>query len=383
MISKKLVFLNFINFFVIKSIYAESIQIKSDNDLCLSYDETKVSVGYNPVISTFSIYPLITWEACNNVTNDQLFEFNSHDQLIHKTIDNSELCVTPLAVGNSHLNLDPCDIWNDFTGAGTYLFAIECQTDPNIENYQKFSYNSIEQTFISQCSHNFKIGSVLTSDGELRSFLTDDYDSFDSSEIIEIDDSSHNEIINGQNGEILIPSDSIFQIQISQPKDKAFIQVASEFLTSDEFTELYNHGCWCSRIFGNNLDFAGNSIDALDQLCKEWAQTRRCNELTGSTCDDKITYGRKNQLSYTMIRDINLNTIDCELDINLNSQTDDCLKDSCLIDTMYATSISQYLSANTNWNKVVMSSVQCPQGLAANVDKSCSGTAPNLDIEIL
>lgn len=387
---------NFLAILFFNQAAATSIQIKStslsdpDNELCLSYDEINTAAGYNPEILAFSVYPTIIWESCKNITvsnnnnndvNNQLFKFNQYDQLVHiNPITGQESCVTPLAVGNSHSNLDPCDTWTNFDGAGTYLFAIECAVSE--PDYQKFSYNSANQIFSSKCSHNFKLGRVLTRHGESKSFLTDDFDSFDSSEVLEINDDSHKMIIDTQSGEIIIPIGS--SIQISQPKSKAYMEIVSQFLTTNQFTEISQHGCWCSKIFGTNQYFAGNAVDTLDQLCKEWAQTRRCNDLTGASCGNDDIYGRNNLLSYTMVLIGGSDQqIDCEKDEFGGAQTDNCLKDSCLIDTMYASSVAQFLAINNSWSKIVQTGAQCPQGLASTVDKVCNGVAPSLQIDVL
>ena len=52
--------------------------------------------------------------------------------------------------------------------------------------------------------------------------------------------------------------------------------------------ELLKHGCWCAKLNKNsNLAVLGgnNPVDELDQLCADWAITRRCGRNPSENCE--------------------------------------------------------------------------------------------------
>ena len=60
---------------------------------------------------------------------------------------------------------------------------------------------------------------------------------------------------------------------------------------STDVDAIVNHGCWCGKLnlFHPHYSFLGGSepVDELDELCKDWFQTRHCNDkLEGGSCND-------------------------------------------------------------------------------------------------
>lgn len=358
----------------LNSIKAEEVQLRSDElGRCLTFSQTDTMGAYNPETSEFGNYPLAKWEPCIEFDTSQLFEYTSQNQLVA-----NGLCLTPLPITDTfHPNLDSCDTWNFLPGAGTYLFAIECQNidNNNINNhYQSFSYDSTSQTLTSNCNHGFFLGSVGNTENDYKSFLTDSENTFPSAEIL-----------TGFN----LPVTDI--ITVTQNKIDAAIEILSEFLSNEDATAVSNHGCWCSKITGFNPDFVGEAVDDIDKLCKEWSLQRRCNSLiSGGSCPSNLPITPQ----YTIQKSSGAGTsFSCDTADNL---IDDCSRDSCLIDATYASAIYDTILADPTWSSQVQTSGECSRitfnpgnggangGLVSgNNGQMCSGEAPNLTIERL
>lgn len=380
----------------------------STTNLCLSLTQNRVMAAFDPSSQNYGAFYLLTWEICNSdgvngwTDPGQLFEFNADSQLI---ADN-DLCVSTLPINtNIHgSDLDPCGTWLNYSEAGSYLFAIDCLTPGSAVNsdYQNFSYNVVTGQFQSACPHNLKIGSVQDVHGRLNAFLTNTNsdDTFASAQVNSIDKNSDA----GQSFEataIIIATnqmndDSSGQnaINIEQNKRQAVVQILSEFLTTNDAQEVSQHGCWCSKIMGSNPDFAGDPVDNIDRLCKEWSVTRRCNSLENGGSCPRSTYNPKNLgnlINYTIKRaPTNAGKIfSCE---TIENNLDNCLKDSCLIDATYAVAIYEAIEIeidnNGGWNGISQNDSQCARSESGNVsgntfDLMCAGQAPILEIERL
>ena len=115
--------------------------------------------------------------------------------------------------------------------------------------------------------------------------------------------------------------------------------------------ELYNnfleHGCWCARfnsekdqqILGGSktidLDTDGIEDDyGLDQLCKNWITSRRCNKLQGGSCQNEV--------------EINPYSIDLSSLTNHTclDEIQSCLSDNCEIDAYFALEIFDLITQN-------------------------------------
>lgn len=277
---------------------------------------------------------------------------------------------------------------------------MECEDFPN--NAQTFSYNPTSQTLASNCAHEFFLGSVGDEINGYKAFLTaaaagDDPNTFPSADVLT---------------GFEIPVSNV--LTISMNRIDAVNQVLAEYLTSTaDIAAVQNHGCWCSKIAGINSDFAGNAVDAVDQFCKDWSSARRCNNLNGGTCPSALPIPddytlQKEDISGLAIYNSTLHgdglTFSCDTSENLS---DDCKRDSCLIDAFYAQAIADHLANDANWSGEVKDSDFCSKlrfnneggnnggsgsetednlggGSSESVDTvsyTCSGEAPNLVIE--
>ena len=274
----------------------------SEISKCLTFSDTIAMTAYNPALNTSAIYPQVTWDTCNDNINSnkpqQMFEYNMKTgQIINVA---NHLCLTPLPISNSfHVNLDYCDFWRngnqELTGAGTYLFQVECIDENLIVNatdaannnnnndfygFQQFTFDPIEQSFASNCAHGLKLGitgqEMTSGDSDLddniessnyKAFLTSNSDSFSTAMVA-----------TGFN--ISLTN----QVPINQYRTDAVNDILYEILGSNAAQEVVQHGCWCSKISGFRPEFAGQHVDELDRLCKEWSIKRRCNGMVGGSC---------------------------------------------------------------------------------------------------
>ena len=175
-------------------------------------------------------------------------------------------------------------------------------------------------------------------------------------------------------------------ISITQKKKSAILEVLSEFLDVEDTVKLSLHGCWCTRITGYNPKYAGDPVDEIDHLCKEWSSKRRCNTLMGGTCPYNIMTGN----SYTIKKSLqnNDNSFSCETDEN---NLDTCLKDSCIIDATYAQAIQEAMKIDPGWSLQKKTALQCTREVdhlgginnlsGNNYDSICVGSAPNLEVQ--
>lgn len=356
------------------TIYATEVQIiAQENNLCLTFSSSETMGAYNPETGQTANYALATWETCVAFDSRQLFKYS----LTRGTLSAQGMCLTPLPISDAfHPSLDSCETWSFLSGAGTYLFASECITLPAVPGYQQFTYDPTAKTLTSNCAHGLFLGAVGDNDNGFKAFFTDSVNTFPSAQILTGFD---------------IPLSTY--VSIPQPKNDAVIDILSEFLSSSDSFNVVQHGCWCTKISGFQPDYAGEHVDDIDRLCKEWSYKRRCNGMIGGSCP----HGMPQAGYYDIDRTNGGNTYSCDTPTNLN---DDCLRDSCLIDATYAVAIYDYLAdaANSGWSKVTKSSSECsrltlgdttnthnsdPNFFQTSKDKMCVGSAPDIEIEIL
>jgi len=103
----------------------------------------------------------------------------SHDSNGRLSTENGQKCLTALPISAwSHLNLNSCDTWDGYTGAGTYLFSMDCGLEQDFGFGQSFGFDVTAEfggVVTSDCDHGFFLG--YTADG--KAFLTDSEDSFE------------------------------------------------------------------------------------------------------------------------------------------------------------------------------------------------------------
>lgn len=171
----------------------------------------------------------------------------------------------------------------------------------------------------------------------------------------------------------LIPLDSP-----SGPQEWIFKR-ANYTATQPIYLFLYDHGCFCSKIFDITSDYMDKSlrdgnvpVDALDEICMNWMRARECDcNFPGGDCHLVDKRNRYYESS------------DCQ------SLADVCEKSLCLIDEKYFTELETFVLSNLDENdlltlpkvSITEASLQtCPKGVSSGQTKFCAGTAPNVYI---
>ena len=169
--------------------------IKSDNEVqikateinkCLTIDPTTTISAYNPKTASQGNFPIAIWETCNNFDTNQQFEYSlSTGQLI-----SNGQCLSSLPISSAfHVNLNTCDTWRFFTGAGSYLFAVDCDVaglTSTIDPGQQFTYDDSSKTLTSNCAHGLHLGAVGNAVDGYRTFFTDSANTFPSAQILTV-----------------------------------------------------------------------------------------------------------------------------------------------------------------------------------------------------
>jgi len=295
------------------------------SDLCLSFSTTDSMVAFDPINGTTNNYPTAMWVNCNDTS----------EEFVHTTnfqIKQGDHCLTILPIDDVfHQNLDSCDTWTNLPGAGSYLFHIECQ-DPPITSQQWTYHNNIKR-FTSQCPHDLFLGAVGNETVGFSAFITLDSDTFASA------------VIMSGMEERTTTAEVITQAQVN-----AVPGVLAFFTSTAQLSELEIHGCWCSRILGTNPEYVGVAADDIDRECKLWNTARKCISLTDGSCHNYSGIPAQ----YTIEFDNSNGDHDCEVAGNVNQ----CLIDSCKVDTYYASRIEAIL-LNSAFSGTALSSGEC------------------------
>lgn len=79
----------------------------------------------------------------------------------------------------------------------------------------------------------------------------------------------------------------ISRAHITYSHDEGHFKLSARgLINSMNLADLAFHGCWCSRLSGTSDLQGGDTIDAVDELCKEWFKKRRCLQLPGGACHE-------------------------------------------------------------------------------------------------
>ena len=108
-----------------------------------------------------------------------------------------------------------------------------------------------------------------------------------------------------------------------------------------------------------------NTVDALDQMCKDWIRARRCLTLTEGACEN---YEHENHAypSYRMFKCWKL--------------SDPCQKSMCRVDNFWANKINQHVLDEKDDGHGTPG-ITCPVGGSIdNSPKFCYGEAPDIEI---
>jgi len=124
--------------------------------------------------------------------------------------------------------------------------------------------------------------------------------------------------------------------------------------------KVLEHGCHCAAIGSPDYDLVGGpySVDAVDELCKQWKALRACLSKSDGACDNqKGTYG----VSKNFDKCFNKGTC--------------CASQTCTVDTYMIEKINE--ATKGNWKNNPDQSM-CFPGPADHQHDSCCGVAPNL-----
>ena len=140
--------------------------------------------------------------------------------------------------------------------------------------------------------------------------------------------------------------------------------------------KVLNHGCHCAKLDSTNpfMEHLGGhgSLDELDEICKNWINTRHCNDfLSGGTCfadPETLDDG-----TYTI-------TIPFPIDRSFCSSVGNrCEADTCQIDLYYVMKIMNYFRDHPDVSVTpVYEAGTCKLGGYVPKERVCVGEAPEL-----
>ena len=160
-----------------------------------------------------------------------------------------------------------------------------------------------------------------------------------------------------------------------------FLSVGSDGQSDQDIFNLYTHGCWCARLtLTPYSEYLGGSdpYDELDHICKDWIQTRYCNDvLPGGSCfssDADLLAASSYTLSFELD---NISDATCESDTTSST----CGFDTCKIDNFYLQRIRNFLNDdNLPYSHLQVQSAGTCVNIIQNLDQNriCLGEVPDL-----
>jgi len=145
---------------------------------------------------------------------------------------------------------------------------------------------------------------------------------------------------------------------INYPLKDAAFEVSVYFIKNDTFAnQLFNHGCWCSKLVDpTNIELGGTeAVDELDQICKEWAKARKCLVSSGGVCEN---YGTDLKSDTYMIE---TTLLDGGLAVCNELNSDDCKDSTCKIDVEFALRINELYEQTEGGLELSVSEKNCPK----------------------
>jgi hypothetical protein len=139
---------------------------------------------------------------------------------------------------------------------------------------------------------------------------------------------------------------------------------------------LASHGCWCGRLSGESDLEGSETVDSVDELCKEWFMKRRCLQVSGGACNAE---GALRESEY-FVANGRLESYDdvCE------DAVETCAGSTCRVDEDMRRKINgtivDLLEAGGDFPKQTTS---C--GLVGNPQPTptCAGVAPNVEMLLI
>lgn len=164
--------------------------------------------------------------------------------------------------------------------------------------------------------------------------------------------------------------------------NQKFKSAALETLTlglrsSDQIDLVLSNGCWCQKLntrknlfdeFGPSFgagELGGAPINDLDEICKSWINSRKCNEMyDGGKCFQQNIDDWTYQIDQNNFPNL------------CNSNTDKCKLSTCEIDIYFVEEIRNFLLNNPTFESI--NSDNCQSKFNANLgEKICTGDAPD------
>lgn len=162
-------------------------------------------------------------------------------------------------------------------------------------------------------------------------------------------------------------------------------QILAGLLTTDQYSFITNHGCFCSKTLDltskhlNYLRGGNQAVDNLDEICKIWFRNRSYDQINGGACN----YGIQ-PTTYTYLGP----NVTCQ-DAALTSVNNECQTSTCQIDQYFSTAIVEYFDQFPveNLSQILItqsSEANCTNNLASLVENKITiGEVPNLRVKAL
>jgi len=138
--------------------------------------------------------------------------------------------------------------------------------------------------------------------------------------------------------------------------------------------KILSHGCHCAMLspvvgtYTEVRELGGAPIDALDALCRDFIQSRRCLVKSGGSCEDT---GPGEVYEIGMIKNGDIYTGQCE-----NNNTKTCSGAACMIDRFLA---DQTRNLDIDWrNFEPVKDAVCMKNFDNTGKNSCCGAWPNM-----
>ena len=133
--------------------------------------------------------------------------------------------------------------------------------------------------------------------------------------------------------------------------------------------KLPDYGCWCKQVYTNN-GHKGRPVDEIDEICRQWAKCRKCEEIQSCTGELDVNY------TPTLAFDATTFTLVTQC-LGMN----ECTTNRCECDLFHVAKISEIVQTGVvtdeNSNLGVSDCVH-DGGVASSsqVQHACCGVAP-------
>lgn len=301
----------------------QRFQIKSNMhpDRCLTLQNFFGTYVANPQTKRNDFIPVAFLAPCKRNNPAQMFQHMADGKL-----EANGRCVSTLATTDkrAYPNGDPCEEHAILEKAGTILFGLRC--DPNPNDYQTWIVGN--GLIKSGCPHGYYIAH------DERFFALSGRDNY---------------------GDMVLAKFAKNETTIAHNIAQAPFDILNVFVGDDLRHRILNHGCWCGKFNQQPRQYFGgsNTADDLDKLCKKWSMTRRCNREQGGACfhqviDEEDTYTFSQD---SLDRPWNGDYSCGEAPGHLNGDNP-CKVANCRIDVKFAEEIADFFFDYPDWEEI-------------------------------